>query len=491
MMIRLTPEEVSLLKEACRREKEILNKYKEYFKSIESVDTDNLREKKDLLTKSKFLRKRELDKIGLGTKFVYNLIGQDREEGMLIEGIEESMKIESELKLIRTDSELGQLLLGKKAGSLIEKIVENNQRIVLGTVEEIKTDKKDYLSYIREKSRHNRSSVPARKLTTKLFANSDDEDILKEAKKRQTISLSQQQLLKEEAINLLHTATTKVEKMRLKKVRQLLKEKEVVPLPTDGTIGIGTEFSIMIATKEGLTTKRVELINEAYSNELENEYIERISPLGNKIFGLKEGDSFEHTTFSHDIISAIVFDIDNTKKYEKTNSALVYHVKNVKKGGLVREQIEMLETELIARKKTIEAKKNARKKAGYEVLKDKEINALQERITEINHILTDKKIIENPNSDTIDIGSRCYLSLDYGDGDNETFEATLVERFVSHEASSDEFISMEKEMGQAIYGKQEGEAFSYLLPNGTKITGEVLGIIKTSEMEQKNLQKVK
>ena len=96
MMIRLTPEEVSLLKEACRREKEILNKYKEYFKSIESVDTDNLREKKDLLTKSKFLRKRELDKIGLGTKFVYKLIGQDREEGMLIEGIEESMKIESE-----------------------------------------------------------------------------------------------------------------------------------------------------------------------------------------------------------------------------------------------------------------------------------------------------------------------------------------------------------------------------------------------------------
>ena len=185
-----------------------------------------------------------------------------------------------------------------------------------------------------------------------------------QAKKRQTISLSQQQLLKEEAINLLHTATTKVEKMRLKKVRQLLKEKEVVPLPTDGTIGIGTEFSIMIATKEGLTTKRVELINEAYSNELENEYIERISPLGSKIFGLKEGDSFEHTTFSHDIISAIVFDIDNTKKYEKTNSALVYHVKNVKKGGLVREQIEMLETELIARKKTIEAKKKARKKAG-------------------------------------------------------------------------------------------------------------------------------
>lgn len=184
MMIRLTPEEVSLLKEACRREKEILNKYKEYFKSIESVDTDNLREKKDLLAKSKFLRKRELDKIGLGTKFVYKLIGQDREEGMLIEGIEESMKIESELKLIRTDSELGQLLLGKKAGSLIEKIVENNQRIVLGTVEEIKTDKKDYLSYIREKSRHNRSSVPARKLTTKLFANSDDEDILKEAKKK-------------------------------------------------------------------------------------------------------------------------------------------------------------------------------------------------------------------------------------------------------------------------------------------------------------------
>ena len=161
----------------------------------------------------------------------------------------------------------------------------------------------------------------------------------------------------------------------------------------------------------------------------------------------------------------------------------------MKKGGLVRSQVEMLETELEYRRKILEVRKETRKKDGYDFMSSSEIDQLKLRITEIGRLLTEKKIIENPNSDKIDIGSSFVLSLDYGDGDIEEMEATLVEKFVSREASSDHFVSMETEMGQAIYGREEGDNFSYLLPTGRAITGEVLEINKTDIVEKSPLQK--
>lgn len=149
----------------------------------------------------------------------------------------------------------------------------------------------------------------------------------------------------------------------------------------------------------------------------------------------------------------------------------------------------MLQQELELQKKTLERHLNERKRQGYEVRNNEEIDKSRSRISEISRLLTEKKRIENPNSDTINIGSKFTLLMIYNDKSSEELNATLVEKFVSHEARSEEFISMEKEIGRAIYGKQMGDFFHYLAPTGALVTGKVLEIKKTDITEKKPLQK--
>lgn len=486
----LIPEQISLLREAIRREKEVTEKYEKYLKTVELVDTNDFLRKKNLLLKNDFLRGREVNKIALGTKFTMKLYGEEEVEAILVDEELDLLGVEEKYHFISRHSPLGQLLLGRQAGSFITKTLENGNSTIIGTVEDIKTESKDYVNFIRDRKRDHRQSKVVRRYMKNLEeTREEDPHAQQEWEERRTITESQRQLLKEKASRLMNGQLTSNEKYQLFFVRKLLAEREVATLPEDGTIGIGSEFSITLATKDKMITKRVELINEAFCDETDDEYIERMDPLGNQIFGLKEGDSFYYQSAELGPVNGIVFDIDNSKRYPKTNSAIVYHTKNVKKGGLVRSQVEMLETELEYRRKILEVRKETRKKEGYDFMSSSEIDELKMRITEIGRLLTEKKIIENPNSDTIDIGSSFYLSLDYGDDDIEEMEATLVEKFVSHEASSDHFISMETEMGQAIYGKKEGESFSYLLPTGATITGEVLEIAKTDMVEKAPLQK--
>jgi len=486
----LIPEQISILRETLRREKEIADKYEKYLKTVELVDTNGFLQKKNLLLKNDFLRGREVNKIALGTRFTMKLYGEEKIEAILVDKEIELLNAEGEYHFISQHSPLGQLLLGKQAGNLITKTLENGNSTIIGTVEDIKTESRDYVNFIRDRKRDHRQSKFVRHDMKKLEEKRKEDPLAQqEWEARRTITESQRQLLKEKISRLMSHELTLSEKNQLFFARKLLTEREVADLPEDGTIGIGSEFSITLAAEDKMITKRVELINEAFSDEMDDEYIERMDPLGNQIFGLSEGDSFSYYSSRLGSVTGIVFDIDNSKRYPKTNSAIVYHTKNVKKGGLVRSQVEMLETELEYRRKILEVRKETRKKEGYDFMSSSEIDELKMRITEIGRLLTEKKIIENPNSDTIDIGSSFYLSLDYGDGDIEEMEATLVEKFVSHEASSDHFISMETEMGQAIYGKKEGESFSYLLPTGATITGEVLEIDKTDMVEKAPLQK--
>ena len=48
----------------------------------------------------------------------------------------------------------------------------------------------------------------------------------------------------------------------------------------------------MFFNGNGIETKHVEMINQAVSDELDSEYIERISPLGSQIFGLRKDEKF-------------------------------------------------------------------------------------------------------------------------------------------------------------------------------------------------------
>ncbi len=57
--------------------------------------------------------------------------------------------------------------------------------------------------------------------------------------------------------------------------------------------------------------RRFEMINSAVSTELDRNYIERISNLGSKLYGLSENDEFIVRIGNSNFISGIVFDIEN------------------------------------------------------------------------------------------------------------------------------------------------------------------------------------
>jgi len=466
----LIPEEISKIREELRREEEVLNR------GEISLNTDNYRIKKDLLYKSEFLKERITDYIDIGTKFTIKLFGQKEKDVFLVDEDLDYSNEENKNIFLSKSSDLGSLVVGKKEGDLVERVLENGNKIVIGTIDKIQKD--DYLELIRARKKYTRESREARKKSADQLS-----------KERKQVTPSQVNLLKEEILYLLNHSLNHQEKRRLTEIRKLLKEVEVVTPPTDNTIGIGSEFSLTLANAKGLKTIRVEMIQEALGRELPDEYIEQISPAGGRILGLKEGESFEYISSKEGKVDGFVFDIDNEKKDPKTSNPLYYHIKTMEKGGLVEGQIEMLQQELELQKKTLERHLNERKRQGYEVRNNEEIDKSRSRISEISRLLTEKKRIENPNSDTINIGSKFTLLMIYNDKSSEELNATLVEKFVSHEARSEEFISMEKEIGRAIYGKQMGDFFHYLAPTGALVTGKVLEIKKTDITEKKPLQK--
>ena len=280
---------------------------------------------------------------------------------------------------------------------------------------------------------------------------------------------------------LAKTKMDPVEKGRLKQIKKLLSEAKVASLPNDNCIGIGSQFSIAINTNQKSKTLRVEFIRQAVSNELKDEYIEEISPMGTRLLGLTEGDTAYYISPVKGHVSGTVFDIDNVQKQVKTNDATTYQRKNHRKSGLVVEQVEMLKEELLYKTNLLDIKKEGMQKVGYPSLVDKDMKKLKQRIAEINNLLTTEEMIENPGSDMIQLGSKVSLNLDFGDGEREEMNAVIVREFVGHEASTNQFISLKTDLGEAIYGKKEGEEFCYSLPTGFKVTGEIMAIEKQTE----------
>lgn len=104
---------------------------------------------------------------------------------------------------------------------------------------------------------------------------------------------------------------------KLAYVNKMLKNSKLAEPPQDETIGIGSHVSIMTFTKEKTETRRVEIIQQAVSYELEPTYVEAISPLGVQLLGLKNNEEFIYRK-NGTPITGIVYDIDNTKQASRT-----------------------------------------------------------------------------------------------------------------------------------------------------------------------------
>ena len=103
---------------------------------------------------------------------------------------------------------------------------------------------------------------------------------------------------------------------RLGIVNKMLRESKIAALPDDNIVGIGSKVSIMTFEDGQNQNRRVEIINQAVSTELNTDYIEAISPLGEQIIGLKDNQDFSYryysTLYNKVVIgNGIVYDINN------------------------------------------------------------------------------------------------------------------------------------------------------------------------------------
>lgn len=104
------------------------------------------------------------------------------------------------------------------------------------------------------------------------------------------------------------------------------------------------------------------------------------------------------------------------------------------------------------------------------------------RLSEIDYLLEHSIRICNPNSRSIDIGSKFSVVMKYGEDDYQYQDVVLVEKKVGTE-SSDCFVSLESPFGRAVYHKNVGEHFRYLQENGKFARG----YIATCRFEREDL----
>lgn len=311
----LIPEQISHLRKQAVAAKEHVASYKDYLsaKDITSGDyssrafigdsvLDNqfhierqaYHDTMYCLEMSEYKETRNTDLVDIGTKFSIQFDGDDEtDEFILVEGID---GISSRDGFVSLNSLLGQNVIGKKEGARFEYTVvtgtsAKDKRKVSGTITAIQKDPKEYAHFIREKDKRERISKVYKNRRHELLS-ADTPEAIAELESYQTISSSQRLLLLIEAERL----TRKVDRSainRLTVVKKLLKDAKVLEA-TDGTIGVGTKFEIKINRDGVIETKTAEMINQAVSDEIDTDYVERISPLGYQLFGLRVGDPFSY-----------------------------------------------------------------------------------------------------------------------------------------------------------------------------------------------------
>lgn len=355
--MKLTSEQVNYLREEIRKLQKENQSYDQYYLERDketgggetcmsfcgdtttehqiSSNFNNLKKYQDLLLKSDYIKKVSTDKIDIGTKFTIQFDGEEENENyVLIEALVGNYMAD---EAITIESPLGKSIIGKTEGDTFSYILGANNKIT-GKVIAIEKNKKAYLSYIRDiaeiGTRKTDAVIDESMINSK---NADDDlkrryQILQEIPnitKTETpmITVSQKELLEIELARISNVIPSDPQEKavvchRIERIKRMLNNCVVVS-STGEKITTGTTFSIMLFTDEGTITKRVELIDKAVSDELENEYVEKISPLGLAVCGLTEQDEFI-IRVNQKYITGVVYDISNNLEDLKTKDATAY-----------------------------------------------------------------------------------------------------------------------------------------------------------------------
>ncbi len=313
----LIPEQISCLRSQIKTTKENIRSYNDYLSSKDitsgdyssrafigdsvlddqySLERKKYRDAMYALEHADYKSDRSTDVIDIGTKFTVEFDGDfERDELLLVEGAD-GLTISVNDGFISLSSLLGQNVIGKKEGdrfsyTVITGRMPSDKRRVSGTIKTINKDPKAYASFIREKRKNDRISKIYKARRHELLT-SNTPEALEELESYNTISLSQRMLLLIEAERLSKYGKDRAAINRMTVVKKLLSEAKVAKPKDDGTIGVGTKFELKYNKDGEIQTITAEMINQAVTEEIDTDYVERVSPLGQQIFGLRVGDPF-------------------------------------------------------------------------------------------------------------------------------------------------------------------------------------------------------
>ena len=269
---------------------------------------EELKEIESILHNSEYLYDRNYEVIDLGTLFSVRFDDEYDE-------VDQIMLVDANSPagchhFVALDSDLGKVVLGKQAGDTITYTVSATGMKLSASIEEIDNIRNHYNHFIREKNLTDRICKSMKKELNALRLNDSEE-----YQKRLTITKSQLNLVNEELDKIRPNNPSDIAKKNyLTRVLHL----PIAEPPKDNTIGIGSIVTVMLSDENGeVTEKKFELINRAFSTELDSDYVERISTFGNAIFGLQTNSTFKIPRFHQPSLNGIVVSVDNTYDVEK------------------------------------------------------------------------------------------------------------------------------------------------------------------------------
>lgn len=233
-----------------------------------------------MLQHSEFQTERNFAFIDIGTIFSVDFGDGDIGKSMLVDS---HSSISGGQLFSSIDSDFGKSVLGKKEGDQVSYKVTSNGNTINISIQEIDRVKDHYLHFIREQEYTKRVCGPFASELQRLKTEDPEE-----YRRRHELSASQLDLLKEELTHLKGN-----NKRRRNFIIKQLMDAPIADYPTGPTIQVGSNVEIMLQDgDQEPTIHSFEFINQAVSTEIEGDYVERITTLGNAIYGLKEGDTF-------------------------------------------------------------------------------------------------------------------------------------------------------------------------------------------------------
>ena len=316
IILKLIPEQVKSLR---KRKCELLRMKEKYYDALHDREKEQfdlgvlyeddssyrdaileIREIDRLLKEGEFVSDRNLSSIDVGTRFrvFYDGDMEDYEDLLLVD----QLTLPRPIEFVSLESDMGRAVVGKKVGDTFSYFVEATGNIVHLTIESIDQIRSHYEHFIRERKYDRR----VRKIAKREITDSIQKDLYS----TQTIlSPSQYELLLEEKEKLDRSSDSNPSKKGF--ITKMLNYPVVLP-PDDDSIGIGSYITVFLTDGEREEYKSFEMIHHAVSTELESNYVEKISTLGNSIFGKRVGDSFKVVRNGEKHLKGIVVSVDNT-----------------------------------------------------------------------------------------------------------------------------------------------------------------------------------